>query len=165
MSSRITPIKNEQPSQGVGFLIAKYGAPPLSAAAAIPLVFRDLSGCSDQQRGLPISKMTRWEGIRRGLRVSPTIGLTIGVQMVLQSAIEKRIVGESKKTSLSSALASSAIVGTVSSPCLAVISGQRMGWSPIKTLRKFSPKQALAIAVQETCFVGGLSLADQLAQP
>ena len=164
MSSSTSPAaQNGQPSRGVWPSLAPYIVPPFAASAAIVLVFRDLVAKSSQQKGQPVPHMTMLEGLRGGLKAAPTVGIIVGTQMVVQSAVEKALVGDKNKVSLVSMLASSAIVGAVSAPVLAVFNGQTMGWSVGESLRKFSVKQGLAIAVQETAFVGGLSAADRLA--
>ena len=59
-------------------------------------------------------------------------------------------------------LISSAIVGTLSSPVIAIFNGQSMGWNWKFSLHKFSAKQGFAIACQETAFVGGITFAERL---
>jgi len=155
-----SPISSATPS---GYSIIPYIVPPVAASAAIIPVFRDFTAKSAQQLGQPIPNMPLREGMKAGLKASPTVGAIVGSQMVIQGVVEEALVGKSGKTSLSSTLASSAIVGAASAPFLAVFNGQTMGWGVRESLRKLSPRQCLAIATQETAFVGGLSAADQLA--
>jgi hypothetical protein len=143
---------------------APYVIPPLAASIAIVPVFRDMIAKSAQQKGQPIPPMTFIEGMKEGVKAAPTVGAIVGTQMVIQSVVEKALIGESNTKNLSSTLASSAIVGTASAPVLAIFNGQTMGWTVKESLSKFSVKQGLAIAVQETAFVGGLSVADELAK-
>jgi hypothetical protein len=118
---------------------------------------------SAQQKGQSVPAMNFMASVRGGVKAAPTVGAIVGTQMVLQSLIEKALAGQSNAGSLSSTLASSAVVGTASAPVLAVFNGQTMGWTVRESLQKFSVKQGLAIALQETAFVGGLSVADRLA--
>ncbi len=143
--------------------ITPYVVPPVAASLAIVPVFRDLAAKSALQKGLRPQGMTMHEAVMGGLKASPTVGVIVGTQMVLQSFLEKKMAGESKEAGLPSALASSAVVGAVSAPILAVFNGQTMGWGIRESLRKFSVKQGLAIAVQETAFVCGLSAADKVS--
>lgn len=166
MSSSISPAaQNEQPS---GMwpswpTILPYMVPPTAASLAIIPVFRHLIVKSAQQKGEPIPKITYLEGIKAGIKAAPTVGIIVGAQMILQSAVEKAIVGDGNKANLPSMLASSAIVGIASAPALAVFNGHTMGWTIVKSLRMFSAKQGLAIAGQETAFVCGLTAADMLS--
>src|SRR5271169_4746916 len=157
MSSNV----NENPLRGFWPLIAPYAVPPVAAAAAIVPAFRDLVAKSAQQRGEPVKKMMISEWLKGGFKTAPTVGVIVGTQMVLQGVVEKALVGDGAQ-SLSSKFASSAIVGLASSPFLAVFNGQTMGWGVLESLYRFTPKQCLAISVQEAAFVGGLSAADKL---
>lgn len=142
---------------------APYLELPLSASIATVPMFFGMVAKSALQKGLPIPSATLIEKTKMGIKAAPTVGAIVGLQMVVQGAVEKRLFGESK--SLSSTLASSAIVGAASAPFLAVFNGQTMGWGLLESLRNFSAKQGVAIALQETAFVGGLSVADSLAGP
>jgi hypothetical protein len=152
-----------QKEQGPWATLKPNLVPPVAAAGAIVLPFRDFIIKSALQKGEPAPNVSFQQGIKAGLGAAPTVGMIVGSQMVVQNMVEKAIAGDSKKESLSLKLLSSAIVGTVSAPILAVFNGKTMGWSMIESLRKFSAKQGLAIALQETAFVGGLAVADQLA--
>ncbi len=164
MSVKATAAAQDgQPPREPWSALSPYLVPPLAASAAIVPVFRDMVAKSAQQKGVPVPQMTLVAGLKEGFKAAPTVGVIVGTQMVIQRAVERALVGDSNKGSLSSAFASSAIVGTLSAPVLAVFNGQTMGWSVRDSLRKFSAKQGLAIAVQESAFVGGLSAADRLA--
>jgi hypothetical protein len=137
--------------------------PPFAASGAIVFIFRDLIAKSAEQQGQPIPRITHLEGLKEGLKAAPTIGTIIGAQMGIQGILEKAFAGNANQGTLSSMLASSATVGAISAPIIAVFNGQTMGWSIKKSLQKFSAKQAGAIAAQETAFVAGLSAADRLS--
>lgn len=144
--------------------IGPYVVPPVAASVAIVPAFRDMIIKSAQQKGMPIPCLSFGTSMKEGLRAAPTVGAIVGTQMVIQGVIEKVLSGESKAKSLSSTLASSAIVGTASAPILAVFNGQTMGWTVRQSIQRFSVRQSVAIAIQETAFVGGLSIADQLSE-
>jgi hypothetical protein len=156
-------IQDGPSPKGCWSLLAPYAAQPVAASFAIVPAFRDLVRKSAEQRGEPVPKLTAAEWLKGGFKMAPTVGATVGSQMLLQMFLEKVIAGESNKDELTSKFASSAVVGILSSPFLAVINGQSMGWSVMKSLRLFSVRQGLAISVQETAFVGGLSAADHLS--
>jgi hypothetical protein len=143
--------------------MASYLAPPIAASAAIVPVFRDMMVKSAQQKGERAPSITFMTGLKEGIKAAPTVGTIVGTQMALQKVVEKALNANSEEKKLSSTLASSAIVGTLSAPVLAVFNGQTMGWGIRESLRKFSLRQGIAIAAQEAAFVGGLSAADQLA--
>lgn len=148
--------------KGVWVAIAPIVVPPVAASGAIILPFRDLVAKSAQQLGSPVPCLSLVTSIKQGMKAAPTVGAIVGSQMVVQNVVEKYLLGESGTKSLSSTLASSAIVGAISAPVLAVFNGQTMGWTIRESLKKFTAKQGMAIAIQETAFVGGLSAADQL---
>ncbi|MBI2743901.1 MAG: hypothetical protein HYX48_08310 [Chlamydiales bacterium] len=158
-----SPVQNGQPSGAVWTAVAPYVVPPMAASAAIVPVFRDMIAKSAQQKGEPIRKMSLYRGVIEGIKAAPTVGVIVGTQMIVQKAVEKALLGDSGKASFSSAIASSAIVGAVSAPVLLVFNGQTMGYSVTESIRRFSFKQCFAIVLQETAFVGGLSVADRLA--
>ncbi len=145
------------------FSMLPYVVPPIAASVAIVPAFRDMVAKSAQQQGRPVPYTTLLESWKGGIRAAPTVGGIVGTQMVIQRFVEKTLSGTSDTGSISSTLASSAVVGVASAPVLAVFNGQTMGWSVRETLKRFSAKQGMAIAIQETAFVVGLSVADRLA--
>lgn len=163
MASSTSPAaQNRQPPQGLWPLVEPYAAPPLAAAGAIVPVYREMIAKSYQQCERPIPRMTLLEGLKKGLvKGAPTVGILIGTQMLLQNVAERALAGNAP--SLSSMLMSAAVVGMASAPILAVFNGQTIGYTVLQSLRKFSGKQALALTIQETGCVGGLSAADPLA--
>jgi hypothetical protein len=163
MSSSTTPTGSKGPTQEYWPMVAPYVVPPTAASLAIVPVFRDMVAKSAQQKGQPVPAMTILEGVKAGIKAAPTVGGIVGTQMVFQRFVEGYLVGDSKQPSFFTLLASSGIVGMGSSPILAIFNGQTMGWGVRESLRRFSPKQGLAITAQEAGCVGGLSAADRLA--
>lgn len=163
MSVTNSADSGQQSYQGLWRAVAPFIAPPISASAAIIPAFRDMIAKSAQQKGEPVSYMTLRDGLRAGVRAAPTVGAIVGTQMVLQKRVEKMVSQHFEGDGVRAAFASSAVVGTASAPVLAVFNGQTMGWTVRESLRRFSARQGLAIAAQETAFVGGLSAADLVA--
>ncbi len=166
MTSSTQPAaQNKQSSPGLWPSLAPYVVPPVAAAAAIsfPSVMRGMVMKSALQRGEPLPTMTMVEGVKAGMNAAPSIAAIVGTQMLLQKAF----VGDSEKVSFTSTLASSAAVGFVSSPALAVFNGYtaKEPMRAMQSLQKLTLKQAGAIAGQETGFVLGLAGADLLAVP
>ncbi len=163
MSSSVTSPNSGPPSQGVWSSVAPYVVPPVAASLAIVPVFRDMVAKSAQQKGEPVPSMTFKEGVKGGSKMAPTVGGIVGTQMAIQRVVEQAVKQDSQPGNVFSKLASSAVVGMTSAPVLAVFNGQTMGWTAREALKKFSLKQGGAIAAQETAFVGGLSVADNVA--
>lgn len=154
---------SSEPPKGVWLTVGPYVVPPIAASAAIVPVFRDMIAKSALQKGQPVPSMTILMSVKEGIKAAPIVGAIVGTQMIVQNFVEKALSKESNEGSLSSALVSSAVVGATSAPVLAVFNGQTMGWTIRESLRKFSARQGMTIAIQETAFVGGLSVADRLA--
>jgi hypothetical protein len=149
------------PPNSANHSVCTYVAPPIASSVAIVPVYRDLVAKSAQQKGQPIPAMTHREGMKKGVKAAPVVGMLVGSQLVSRSLVERVLVG-SNGGSLASVLASSAIVGLVSAPVFAVYNGQTMGWTMVESLRRFTLLQGVAIAVLETTFVVGVSVADRL---
>ena len=144
--------------------MAPFIVPPLAAAGAIIPTFGDQMAKSAQQLGMKSPKIGVRRALISGVKASPTVGTIVGAQMVIQRGLESQFFKKAETKDLSSALTSSAAVGALSAPILAVYNGRTMGWPTMKALRNFTPRQAVAISIQEGAFVGGLSVADELAE-
>ncbi len=140
-----------------------YITPPLSASVAIIPVFYGFIAKSAQQASRPLPKMTCREIFKEGLKASPTIGIIVGTQLVVQQLAEKIFNGSNPSHSFRSMLASSILVGTISAPALAIFNGQTMGCSVRESLKKLSFKQAIAIVSRETSFLFSLRISDPLS--
>lgn len=135
---------------------SSYVVPPIAAAGAIIPAFPGMVAKSALQRGQKVVPMTFASAVRGGIGAAPTVGVIVGTQMIAQSVLQSAM---GKESGLASTLASSAIVGIVSAPPIAIFNGKTMGWSVWESLRRISFRQCLAIATQETAFVSGLSIA------
>lgn len=129
---------NAPPPNGILSSISPYFIPSIAAGVAIIPISYDLTAKSELQKGLPIPAISFSERLRCGAKLAPTLGFIIGVQMIFQQIIEKTLVGETKSNGIFYTLASSAFVGTVSAPFLAVFNGQTMGWTISKSLQRLS---------------------------
>jgi hypothetical protein len=156
-------VQNGQSPQGYWSALAPYVVQPVAATCAIVPAFNDLVKKSTEQRGDLVTKMKAKDWVTGVFKTAPTVGGIVGLQMVLQPFVENFLKGDEKKESLLLKFESAAIIGVASSPCLAVYNGYTNGATLGKSLRMFSVKQCLAISVQETAFVGGLTVADSLA--
>jgi hypothetical protein len=159
-------------------LALPYLTPPLAASIAIVPTFSDMIAKSAMQKGQPAPLMSFnffIQGLKGGAGAAPTVGGIVGTQMILQNRVEKTLfktfpdlfLENSNTGKIGLTLSSSAIVGAISSPFLAIYNGKTMlpPWSVKESLTKFSVKQAGAITLQETGFVAGLATADLLSIP
>lgn len=130
--------------------LAPYAVPPVAASAAIVPAFYDMVATRALQKGQQVPSMTGFQVMKGGFGAAPTVGALVGTQMVLQGRVEKALVntfpnlfgGDSNKAKASLTLSSSALVGALSSPFLAVYNGKTMTppWSVKESLSKFSLK-------------------------
>lgn len=143
--------------------LAFYLTPPIAASVAIVPVFYGFVAKSAQQLGEPIPRMSIYEALKGGYKAAPTIGTIVGTQMIVQGIVEKELKhsGDSKEPAcFSSMLASSALVGGLSAPALAVFNGQTMGRHALDSLKALTPWQAGAIVSRETSFLLSLRVSD-----
>lgn len=148
----------DKPQNGLWGVLAS----PVAAGLAFPPTFRDLAIKSSQQLGLPPPSMSFRKSLKQGARAAPMFSLTVGLQKALQERIEREFRAGSKEKQFSFMFLSSATVGGLSAPCLAILNGLTLGWSPSKSLSKLSPIQCAAIVIQETSFLAGTSAGDYL---
>lgn len=156
-------------------LVAPYTIPPVAASIAIIPAFYDMVAKTSLQKGLVPPSMSARQALKGGISAAPVVGVVVGTQMVLQSQIANTlakmfshlVTKDSDQAKGVLTLASSALVGALSSPFLAIYNGKTMTppWSVQQSLSKFSFKQAGAISLQETGFVAGLAAADIVAMP
>lgn len=146
---------------------ARYVAPPFAASMAIVPAIYGFIAKSALQRGECVPRMPLRSCLLEGFKASPTVGAIVGTQIIAQRLLEERLHGNKQngknKPDFSSMLFSTAAIGTVSAPLLAVFNGQTMGWSPLKSLRMLSMRQNGAIVSRETGFLFGLRLSDPMA--
>ncbi len=147
--------------------VAPYVTPPLAASIAICPVFYLLMVKSAQQVQEPIPKFN-WSAVKTGFRAAPTIGMTIGIQMFAQERIEKivmNITGNQDAKGMTSMMISSAMVGLISAPTLAIFNGQTIkGRTSIESLKQLTAKQVIAIVTRETSFLLALRISDPASE-
>lgn len=161
MSSIAPAAQNQQSFQRNYPAIPSYVVLPLSASIAIIPSFRDMIAKSSLQKGEPIPSISLLNGLKEGMKAAPIVGVIVGSQMFLQNKIENAFA-KNREKNLPTMMASAATVGIISSPILAIFNGMTAGLSLQESCKKFSPKQGVAIAIQESAFVAGLSAADPL---
>lgn len=163
--SSISPSNNQIAGKDFYFKpYLSYLIPPFAASIAIIPAYGDLVQKSAIQTGANIPQISLKERIKGGLKLSPTVGIIVGTQMILQNQIEKKLFPEDDKEQIFSVLKSSFLVGLISAPILAIFNGQTMGLNIRESFARFSFKQASAITFQETAFVCGISAADKLSE-
>ena len=157
-----------EPSEGWWSSVRPSIEKPVAAASAIVYPFRDFMKKSEQQLGKPNPQISVREGLLEGVKAAPIIGMTIGMQIVSQGFVEKRVKwilpDQEEKENVSAMLLSSAIVGFVSSPFLAVFNGLSMKRGIVESLKKFSIAQAFAITARETAFLFSLRIIDPITE-
>ncbi len=162
-----SPIQNDKRLEGGWNQISPYLIPPFAASFAIILPFHGFVIKSAQQEGRPIPRVTLKKAIIGGIRAAPSIGTTVGIQMIGQGYLErllKKITKQKDKLSFSSMIVSSLAIGIISAPPLAVFNGQTMGHSVMQSLRMLSAKQAMAITCRETSFLFSIRISDPLGK-
>lgn len=158
--SSISPSRSGQPS----IVVTDYVGPPIAAGFAVIPAIPDFGKKSCLQLGKEVEKKTFFEGMKGGLKLAPMAGLLIGVQMIMQEIFEKTFAERGKTSDLQSKAKSSFVVGTCSSPIVAMFNGRTMGWTAKECWGRFTPSQAIAIAIQETLFVGGISASSEVSK-
>jgi len=130
-------------------------APPIFAggAAIIPTFWGQIKA-SEKQLGIKPERLTVIKGLSRGVKAAPVVGVIVGTQMVAHKFFSKYLFGGKKDFWTN--FAASALVGGISAPLLAIFNGYTMGQDIQTTLRKFSGKQIVALATQESSFVASL---------
>lgn len=149
--------------------IAPYAAPPISAAVAIIPSFYGFVVKSAQQVGEPIPRMTVFQVIKGGFKASPTIGLIVGTQLIVQGFAEKffkkpSIDGKEESNRFSSMVASSIVVGIISAPGLAIFNALTMEMPVSKALKELSIRQVGAITVRETSFLFSIRISHPISE-
>ncbi|MBS0652510.1 MAG: hypothetical protein JSR39_03175 [Verrucomicrobia bacterium] len=143
--------------------------PIFAAAGAIVPPYYFFVRKSWEQQGKPVPSMTMREVVMGGVKASPTIGTIVGTQMIVQTFVEKALAkarksGEDQPPGFWAMFGSSAIVGGISAPLLAIFNGQTMGLSPTQSLSALSPKQVAAIVTRETSFLFSLRISDPVSK-
>lgn len=143
--------------------------PIFAAAGAIVPPYYFFVRKSWEQQGKPVPSMTMREVVMGGVKAAPTIGTIVGTQMIVQALVEKALAkarknGDDQPPGFGTMLGSSAFVGGVSAPFLAIFNGQTMGLSPMQSLSALSPRQVAAIVTRETSFLFSLRISDPLSE-
>lgn len=147
--------------------LTPYFVPPLAASGSIIPVFYGFIAKSARQTDMPIPRMSMIELLKCSCKAAPTVGVTVGTQIVVQGLVEKTLLKRSdheknSKPSFTSMLTSSIVVGIVSIPALAVFNAQTMRQPVLQSLRSISVKQSGAILVRETSFLFSIRVSGPL---
>ncbi|MBS0651776.1 MAG: hypothetical protein JSR93_11505 [Verrucomicrobia bacterium] len=143
--------------------------PIFAAAGAIVPPYYLFVVKSAHQQGKAAPSMTMREVLMGGVKAAPTIGTIVGTQTIVQSFVEKALAKarkneEGQPPSFWTMFGSSAFVGGVSAPLLAIFNGQTMGLSPMQALSALSAKQVGAIVTRETSFLFSLRVSEPVSQ-
>lgn len=150
-----TSCVSENKSFNRPFVSSYVGMSAIAAASIIP-VFPDFLAKSALQNGNSVPKTSWLQGMRVGLKASPSVGGLVGAQMFLHKSIA------SEEPNIIELFRNAVIVGAISSPITAGFNIKGMGGSFWAAFFKITPKQLSVITVQETAFVGGITGADHL---
>lgn len=165
--SSLSPAQNGMSPRELWSQAGPYLKPPVAAGVAIIPVFYGFIAKSAQQIDKPIPRMTVIDVLKEGSKAAPTIGVIVGTQMIVQNIAEKALKKNDKDKSelpFSSMLISSAIVGGISAPALAVFNGQTMGRTVMESLMSLSLKQGASIIFRETSFLFSLRISEPVSK-
>jgi hypothetical protein len=142
--------------------ISPYIYQPISAALAITPLAKGLIRKSELQISLPKQKLGVYNALITGLKIAPTVGITVGSQMILEDVLKNKYGTQSEERNFFSNLKISAIVGFATSPLIAVFNAQSMNLPLKKALKTLSIRQLSLITIQESSFVAGMNSSDFL---
>lgn len=144
--------------------LKNYAFCSLAAGGAILVPYYGFEVKTAQQLGTPIPRWSPLPALFGGLKAAPKIALIIGTQMSTQDLLEKTLSNENEPPSFSSVIKSSAIVGAVSSPFLAALNGQTMGYSFVEAIKRIQARQIAAISAREVGFLFSLRVSAPFSQ-
>jgi hypothetical protein len=134
--------------------LAPYLLSPASAALAVaanPLFFYCQRLKTVKQLDIPLARLSAWQFTVQNIKMAAIVGALVGTQMVAQDLIEKNLF--KKESGFYAMLASSLMVGTVSSPILAMYNGLSGNLTFKQSWNALSVKQLGSILGQETIFL------------
>lgn len=165
MSISPTAALNEQPKENLWYTVPRNVT---SAGMAILPVYRWFVHKTARQLEKDILPMSAKNSFKEGAKAAPKIGAVIGIQMFAQNKfepyVERYLKKKDIKLSFAPAFFSSAVVGAISAPALAVFNGQTMGKTVMQSLRGFTTKQWAAIVTREISFVGAMAVNDPMTK-
>jgi hypothetical protein len=112
---------------------------------------------SAQQTNQPIPKLT-W---REHVQGTGKVGSLIGLQIVLQNAVEKewsKKFGDPKERGIAPMVTSSLCAGALSAVPLGVVNGITLKQSAWQAFKGLTAQQIAAISVRETTFLGAVQI-------
>lgn len=144
--------------------------PIVAAGTSIIPVYIGFARKSNKQLGetpVRLNPETYFQFLKKGMRAAPTIGAIVGTQIAAQKAMEMGSAHLFQEEQISSPkfsqmLASSAMVGFISAPCLAIFNGQTMNQTYKESLRGLCRYQIGAIVARESSFLLSIRVSDPL---
>jgi hypothetical protein len=103
--------------------------------------------------------------LTKSLKASPTAGLLVGSQLIIQDVVEgilKNFISLENSEKFSFKIFSGTVVGGISAPLLAAFNGQTMGRSIIDSIKSLTSKQIFAIMALESSFVVSINASEYL---
>lgn len=146
------PLKNLQESRWQQ--AAPYVAHPLASGAAIFPLFYGLVLKSAQQLEAKPPLMSVKEALKGGAKVSKTLSLMVGTQMIVQNELDRLTKGVAYAS-----LWNSMLIGAISAPMLVVFNGYTMNQTAKDSLKGLKLRNVAAIMYLETSFLFSMRLA------
>ena len=104
--------------------------------------------------------------LKGGVQTAPLLGAIVGTQMAIQKIIEEHLIKkkENHTPSFLSMMASSMLVGFISTPFYAVFNGKTLGKSSLESIKSLTFKATAAIVTRETSFLFSLRISDPVCE-
>lgn len=162
-------MENTQSSGDNPFLkfwahVAPLAAPPIAAGGAVAVIMRDMMKKGHVQIYGTTPSVSLFAGILQGVKAAPVVGATVAFQMMLQGRVQRVFTDETEDVPLLPLVASSTVVGIISSPLLLAFNAQTTGKGALQGLKECTPKKGGMISIQEGTFVVGLAGAKPLGR-
>jgi hypothetical protein len=135
---------------------------PIAASIAIIPLAKGLIRKSELQLEKPKTPINFSTSLVTGLKISPIVGFTVGIQMILENILTKNHESNGEKKDVFTNLKFSLLIGTATSPLIAIFNAQAMNMNLKSALKTLSSKQISMIALQESSFVAGMSSSDYI---
>lgn len=140
-----------------------YFAPIAASMGAISATYWGFECKSAKQLDKPTPYSTVKQIAQKGIKASPSIGATVGIQAIAQKGIEKWIQRGEIPT-FGETFISATFVALISTPTLAGFNGLTTGNGFIKSIKQLSPKQMGAITTREISFLFSLGVSAPLTE-
>ncbi len=149
MSTSTSAVQNGQPSGGSSLLTTF--APVLAATAALAPAVHGLQVRADQQLERSVSRFSFSGSLVGALKGGPLVGVQLMVQNAIETRVRERTQGVSNAVRVAG---SSALASVVTSPLLAAFNAVASKQNVWKALRSLSRVQVGCLVLREWCFLG-----------